>query len=64
MKSTQNNTATPRLLFLDDLRNPADCLNYMGSRKDIDVGLCSTACMDSLERIVEQPKTKSKKTEA
>ena len=39
MNPTQNNTATPRLLFLDDLRNPADCLHYMGDRKNVDVSI-------------------------
>ena len=37
MKSIENNTATPRLLFLDDLRDPSDCLHYMDDRKNVDV---------------------------
>lgn len=36
---TKNKAAGVRLLFLDDLRNPADCLNYMGNRKNVDISI-------------------------
>ena len=35
----KSNASKPLLLFLDDLRNPTDCLNYMGNRKNVDVSI-------------------------
>jgi len=32
---TENN----KYLFLDDLRNPADCLSYMSNRKSVDINI-------------------------
>ena len=39
MMPNENNKSTSRLLFLDDLRHPSDCLNYMGNRKNVDVSI-------------------------
>jgi len=41
MHSTNNNFVSPRLLFLDDLRIPTDCLNYMDNRRDVDLSIYS-----------------------